>query len=126
MATGFQINVDSCAFREVTSFFKCQHLGMVDSFIAVKALAHNHAILHNYGADQRVRLYLAFTFGGKCKREIEKVQVILSAGGNFPPRERVGDHSHSNSTSLRSIETISISRIGRRSDPRGYARLLVG
>ena len=92
MTTGFQINVDSCAFREITSFFKRQHLGMFDSFIAVKALAHNDAILYNNCADQRVRLNVTFTFGGKCKREIEKIQIALSSISNITELKRSGDH----------------------------------
>ena len=83
MATGLQINVDSCASREQTGFFKRQHLGVFDSLIAMKPLANNDAILDNDGADQRVRPYLTFTFGGKCKREIKKIQIELSAGSGF-------------------------------------------
>ena len=79
MTTGFQINVDSCASRSMASFFEGQHLGVFDSFIAVKALANNDAILHNDGADERVRPHLTFTFGGKCKSEIKKIQIELSA-----------------------------------------------
>jgi hypothetical protein len=79
MATGLQINVDSCASRELSGFFERQHLGVFDSLVAVKALAHNDAIPDNDGADQRVRPYLTFTFRGKCKREIEKIQIVLSA-----------------------------------------------
>lgn len=54
-------------------FFECQHLCMFDSFIEVKALADNDAILHNDSAHQWVRPYLTFTFGGKGKSKIEKI-----------------------------------------------------
>ena len=77
MATGFQINVDSCAFRALAGLFEGQHFGVFDSFIAVKALAHNDAILHNDGADQRIRLYLTFTFARQRKREIKEIQIVL-------------------------------------------------
>ena len=76
MATGFEINVDSCASRELAGFFECQHLGVFDSFIAVKAPANNDAMLHHDGADERVRPYVTFTFGGKCERDIEERQIV--------------------------------------------------
>ena len=86
MTTGFQINVDSCSSCSIASFFECQHLGVFDSFVAVKALAHNNSILHNNGADQRVRLHLTFTFGGKRKSAIKKIQIVLSATHRFTQR----------------------------------------
>ena len=125
MTTRFQINVDSCAFRELTSFFKCQHLGVFDSFIAVKALPNDNVIFHDNGSYQRVGRYLTFTFRGKCERAIEKVKIVVFVGSCIR-MEGGSDHGYSNCTSLKSIDTISISVIGRRSGARVYARLLVG
>ena len=65
---GFEINVDSCVFRVLAGFLECQYLGVLDTVVPVKALAHDDAILHNDGSNQRIRLHVTFTFGGQCKR----------------------------------------------------------
>ena len=78
VATWFQINVDSRASCAIAGFFKSQHFGVFDSFIPMKAAANNDAILYDKGAYQWVRLYLTFTFGRERKREIKKVQIMIS------------------------------------------------
>jgi len=76
----------------MASFFEGQHLGVLDSFIAVKALSNNDAILHNDSPHERVWLYLTFTLGGECEREIKKIQIEFSATASFTQDERLGDH----------------------------------
>jgi hypothetical protein len=78
LTTGFQIGVNGCAYRETPSLFERQHLCVLDSFIAVKALANDDAIFHNDSAYERVRLYLTFTLGRQFKSEIQKIQIELS------------------------------------------------
>jgi len=75
----------------MAGFFEGQHLGVLDSFIAVKALANNDAILHNDSPHERIRLYLAFALGGECEREIKKIQIEFSVT-SFTQDERLGDH----------------------------------
>jgi len=112
VTTWFQVNVNSCASRSMAGFFERQRLGMFYSFIAVKALTNNNPILHNDGANHWIWLYLTFTSCGERKREIKKILVAFNVINSFHVS------SYSKFISLRSIETISISRIGRRSDPR--------
>jgi len=78
VTTGFQIGVDGCAYRETPSLFESQHLCVLDSFIAVKALANDDAIFHNDSAYEWVRLYLTFTLGRECKSEIQKIKIEIS------------------------------------------------
>ena len=78
MTAGFQIGVDSCAYGETPSMFERQHLRVLDSFIAVKALANDDAIFHNDSAYEWVRLYLTFTLGRECKSEIQKIKIEIS------------------------------------------------
>ncbi len=78
MTTGFQIGVDSCAYRETPSLFESQHLCVLDSFIAVKALTNDDAIFHNDTTYEWVGLYLTFPLGRECKSEIQKIQIEIS------------------------------------------------
>ena len=56
VATWFQVDIDSCAFRKPACLFECQYFGVPDSIVAVIALAHDDPILHNDGTHQRVWL----------------------------------------------------------------------
>jgi hypothetical protein len=83
VTTGFQIGVDGCAYRETASLFESQHLCVLDSFIAVKALANDDAIFHNDSTYEWVRLYLTFPLGRECKSEIQKMQIEILGAGAF-------------------------------------------
>ncbi len=78
VATWFQIDIDSCAFRKPTCLFECQYFCVLDSIVAVKALAHDDPILNNDSTHKRVRLYLTFTLGRECKSEIQKIKIEIS------------------------------------------------
>jgi hypothetical protein len=78
VTTWFQIGVDGCVYRETPRFFESQHLRVLDSFIAVKALANDDAIFHNDSSYERVRLYLTFALARQFKSEIQKVQIEIS------------------------------------------------
>jgi len=78
VTTGFQIGVDGCAYRETPRLFESQHLCVLDSFIAVKALTNDDAIFHNDSTYAWVGLYLTFPPGRECKSEIQKIQIEIS------------------------------------------------
>jgi hypothetical protein len=96
----------------LAGFFKCQHLSVFDSFIAVKALANNDAIFHDNSANERIWSYLTLTFSGKCKRGIKKIEIAISVNSYFTRfHYEFSWHDYLNCTSLRTLETINISRI---------------
>jgi hypothetical protein len=107
VTAGFQIGVDSCAYRETPSLFERQHLRVLDSFISVKTLTNDDAIFHNNSTYERVRLYLTFTPGRECKSEIQKIQIEISLviyshipGHDFHPKihQQIRMHQSSAST----------------------------
>ena len=83
VATWFQIDVDSCAFRQPAGLFECPHFGVPDSIVAVKALAHDNPILHNDGTHQRVGLYPTFAFGRECQSQIQETVIEIAVRLGF-------------------------------------------
>jgi hypothetical protein len=83
VATWFQIEKDSCAFRKPACLFECKYFGVLDSIVAVKALAHDDPILHNDGTHKRVWLYLTFTFGRECQSQIQETEIEIAVRLGF-------------------------------------------
>jgi len=83
VATRFQIDIDSCAFRHHAGFFECQHFGVPDSVVAVKALAHDDPILHNDGTHKWVGPYLTLTFGRECQSQIQETDIEIAVELGF-------------------------------------------
>jgi hypothetical protein len=83
VATWFQVDIDSCAFRQSASFFECQYFGVPDSVVPVKALAHDQPILHDDGTDKRVRPYVTLTLGRERQRQIQKTEVEIAVSLGF-------------------------------------------
>jgi len=75
VATGFQIDVDSSAFREIASLPESQEFCVLDDFGAVKAHAHDNATFDNDGPDERVWTYLTRAPGRQPESQIKKIQI---------------------------------------------------
>jgi hypothetical protein len=66
--------------------FECQYFGVLDSIVAVKALAHDAPILHKDGTHHRVRLYLTFAFGRECESQIQETEIEIAVRFGFRQR----------------------------------------
>ena len=86
VATWFQIDVDSSAFRQPAGLFECPYFGVPDSIVAVETLAHDYPILHNDGTYQRVWLYLTFAFGRECQSQIQETVIEIAVRLGFRQR----------------------------------------
>jgi len=118
VATWFEVDIDSCAFREPACFFECQYFGVPDLIVAVKALAHDDPVINNDATYKRVRLYLTFAFGRECQSQIQEAEIEIAARLGFrqrmwhgrparvPAREVPGDET-TGETPVPQIEELS-------------------
>jgi hypothetical protein len=86
VATWFQIDIDSCAFRKPTGLFERQYFRVLDLVVTVETLAHDDPILHNDGTHKRVWLYLTFAFGRECQSQIQETEIEIAVRLGFRQR----------------------------------------
>jgi hypothetical protein len=63
--------------------FECQYFGVLDSIVAVKALAYDDPILHNDSTHKRIWLYLTCTFGCECQSQIQATEIEIAVRLGF-------------------------------------------